>query len=150
MSVHIRPAYLPTEYPAIAAVLAAESPGWSATAEELAYADATRDSAFHHATLVALVETTEGPHMVGVAFVGHDPLAHRPDKFEVNLRVHPEWQGQGVGKALYAALLEHLSALGAAKLFAVVWHKAERAIRFLTERGFVESWRRIDWVLDIA
>lgn len=88
--------------------------------------------------------------MVGVAFVGHDSLAHRPDTFEVNLRVHPEWQGQGVGKALYAALLAYLSTFGAAELFAVVWHKAARAIRFLTERGFVESWRRIDWVLDLS
>ncbi len=50
MPVTVRPANLPAEYSAIAAVLATESPGWSATAEELAYADATRDPAHHHAT----------------------------------------------------------------------------------------------------
>ena len=145
----IRPANLPSEYPAIAAVLAAENPGWSATAEELSYTDATRDPAHHHATFVAIAETDESMLMVGVAFVGHDALAHRPGKFEINLRVQPEWQGRGVGKALYAALLDHLAPLSAEELFAVVWHEVPRTARFLTERGFVETWRRIDWVLDV-
>jgi hypothetical protein len=37
MNLTIRPANLPQEYPAIAAVLKSESPGWAMTAEELAY-----------------------------------------------------------------------------------------------------------------
>lgn len=145
----IRPAHLPDEYPAIVAVLAAENPAWSATAAELAHDDATRDAALHHATFVAFAETAAGSLMVGVAFVGHDTLAHRLGKFEVNLRVRPEWQGLGVGKALYAALIDHLAPFAPEELVAVVWHKAERAIRFLAERGFVEAWRRVDWVLDV-
>ncbi|MCB0111044.1 MAG: GNAT family N-acetyltransferase, partial [Caldilineaceae bacterium] len=149
MSVHIRPAHLPADYAAIAAVLAAENPGWSATAEELAYADATRDPACHHATIVALVETAGEPLLVGVAFVGHEPLAHRPDKIEINLRVRPNWQGKGVGKALYTTLLDHLAPFAPKELVAVVWHKAARAIRFLNDRGFIETWRRSDWVLAV-
>jgi GNAT superfamily N-acetyltransferase len=137
------------EYPAIAAVLAAESPGWSATAVELAYADTTRDPAHHHATVVAINQTAEGALMVGVAFVGHDALAHRPGKFEINLRVRPDWQGCGVGKGLYDAVLDHLAPLAPEELFATIWHKVPRTARFLTERGFAEAWRRTDWVLDV-
>ena len=37
MNTTIRPAALPQDYAPIAAVLAAENPGWAATAEELAY-----------------------------------------------------------------------------------------------------------------
>ena len=119
------------------------------TAEELIHDDANRNPALHHATLVAFAATADGPRMVGVAFVGHDPLAHQPGKFVINLRVRPEWQGHGVGKALYAALLDHLTPFAPAELDTVVWHKAGRAIRFLRERGFVEQWRRVDWVLDV-
>lgn len=150
VTITIRPAHLPAEYTAIAAVLAAESPGWSATVEELAHNDASRDPALYHATLVALAATVDRPCMIGAAFVGHEPLTHQPGKFEINLRVRPEWQGHGVGKALYAALLDHLAPFAPQELVAVVWHGVERAIRFLSERGFVEAWRRIDWVLDVT
>lgn len=149
MPVTIRLAALPTEYPAIAAVLAAESPGYGATAEELAHADATRDATAHHATLVAIAQTADDAQVVGVAFAGHDLLAHRPGKFEINLRVRPEWQGQGVGKALYTALLDHLAPLAPEELVTMIWHQVPRTARFLVERGFVEAWRRIDWVLDV-
>lgn len=150
MSMTVRPANLPQEYPAIAAVLAAESPGWSATVAELAHADATHDPDDPHATLVAEVLVAGTPLLVGVAFVGHDLLAHRPGKFEINLRVHPDWQGQGVGKALYTALLAYLEPLHPRELVAIVWHKVPRTPRFLSDRGFVESWRRIDWFLELA
>lgn len=145
----VRPASLPQDYPAIAAVLAAESPGWSTTADELAYEDTHRDPRYHHAILVAEV-VTESTLLVGVAFVGHETLAHRDGKFLVNLRVDPAWQGQGVGKALYGAVLDHLMPLDPQELHADVWQAHPRTPRFLTERGFVEVWRRIDRALDVA
>jgi mycothiol synthase len=154
MKITVRPAQLPGDYVAIADVLAAESPGWGATAAELAHEDATRDAAYHHATFVA--ETTDEeqpdstPLIVGMAQTGHEPLAHRPDKFLINLRVRPEWQGRGVGKALYGALLAHLAPLAPGELCADVWAAHRRTPRFLLERGFMESWRRVDFVLEVA
>jgi mycothiol synthase len=146
----VRPARLPQEYAAIAAVLEAENPGWAPTAEELAHEDGGRDPQYHHATFVAEARDGEQPVLVGVAQTGHEPLAHRPDKFLINLRVDPAWQGRGVGKALYAAILTHLAPFAPGELCADVWQAHPRAARFLTERGFVEFWRRIDFTLEVA
>jgi hypothetical protein len=55
MNIATHPATLPQDYAAIARVLAAESPGWVATAEELVYEDAARDSRYQHAAFVAEV-----------------------------------------------------------------------------------------------
>jgi GNAT superfamily N-acetyltransferase len=145
-----RAASFPHDYAAIADVLKAESGGWADTAEELAHADAGRDPRYHHATFVAEELGGEQPALVGVAFVGHDTMAHREGKFTLNLRVHPEWQGRGVGKALYRAALEHLAPLVPQELCADVWQAHPRAGRFLAERGFVQDWLRLDLALELA
>jgi mycothiol synthase len=149
MQFTIRPIIVPQDYADIAAVLFAD---WSGadTAEELAYADANRDPRYHHATFVAEMPGEIEPLIVGVAFVGHDTLAHRAGKFQLNLRVYPDWQGHGIGKALYQAVLDHLVPLAPWELQTKVWHAHPRALRFLTERGFAEVWRRLDLELDVT
>jgi len=148
MNIMIRPATLPQDYPAIAAVLKSDNSG-AATAEVLAYEDATRDPRRYHATLVAEVVDGGGTLIAGVAFVGHDELAHHEGKFEIDLRVHLDWQGRGVGKALYQAVMEHLATLAAQEVTAMVWQTHPRTPRFLSERGFAEVWQRVDSSLDV-
>jgi GNAT superfamily N-acetyltransferase len=148
MSIAIRPASLPQDYARIADVLQDESPGWAATADELAHDDAERDPCYYHATFVAEELDAAEPLMVGVGFVGHDTMAHQEGRFEINLRAREAWQGRGVGNALYEAILEHLAPLGARELFAMVWQAHPRSARFLAERGFAEAWLRIDSTLD--
>jgi GNAT superfamily N-acetyltransferase len=148
MSIAFRPASLPQDYARIAGVLEDENPGWAASAEELAHEDAERDPRYHHATFVAEELDVAEPLMVGVGFVGHDTMAHQEGRFEINLRVREAWQGRGVGKALYAAILEHLAPLNPSELYTVVWQAHPRSARFLTERGFAEAWLRIDSILD--
>lgn len=149
MPFSVRPARLPEDYPAIASVLYAE---WSGadTAEDLAYVDAHREPQYHHAVFVAEESRGPEPLLVGVAFVGHDTLAHRAGKFAMNLRVHPDWQGQGVGKALYQAVLDHLAPMAPEELHAFFWYAHPRTLRFLTERDFQEEWRRLDLTLDVT
>jgi GNAT superfamily N-acetyltransferase len=150
MDIRIRPAIFPQDFAAIADVLRAESPEWGATAEELAHEHAQRDPRYHHATFVADDFSSTEPFMVGVGFVGHDTLAHQDGLFNINLRVHPDWQGRGVGKALYQAVLDHLAPYAPRELTAMAWHTLPRPQRFLTDRGFVETWRRVDSYMDTA
>ena len=64
--------------------------------------------------------------------------------------MHPDWQGRGVGKALYQTVIDHLATLGAREITAMVWQAHPRAARFLIDRGFAEVWRRLDSRLDVA
>src|SRR5580700_4032683 len=107
MEIVIRRASFPQDYAEIARVLRAESPEWAPTAEELARKDAIRDPQLHWAVLVAEDLSLESQSMVGLAYVGHDPLAHREGKFLMDIRVHPDVQGQGVGSLLYQEILHH-------------------------------------------
>jgi mycothiol synthase len=150
MNLTIRPANLPQDYAAIAAVLLAENSGWAATAEDLAYDDASRDPRYHHAAFVAEAAEHDQTLLVGVAFTDLDKLALGKGRFELNIRVHPDWQGRGVGKALYQAAIDHLAALAPRQITAMVWHAHPRAARFLIDRGFAEAWRRLDSRLDLA
>lgn len=150
MNISIRQADIPQDYIGIAAVLKAENPDWAATAEELAHKDAGRDSQYHRAVFVAEAVAVDTPFMVGVGFIEHDTLAHDEGKFTIDLRVRPNWQGRGIGKALYQTALTHLTPLAPREISSQVWHAHPRALRFLTERGFVEIWRRIDSFLDVA
>jgi GNAT superfamily N-acetyltransferase len=150
MNISIRPANLPQDYAAIASVLAAESPGWAATVAELAYEDAARDPRYHHAAFVAEAVEHDEARMVGVTFTDLDKLGLGLGRYELNLRVDPDWQGRGVGKALYQAAIDHLATLAPREITAMVWEAHPRTARFLIERGFVEAWRRIDSSLDAA
>lgn len=146
----IRPANLPNDYPGIANVLTAEVPEWPTSADDLAYEDAVRDPKFHWAVFVAEDTSSNETNIVGMASVGHDVYAHREGKFKMNIRVHPDWQGRGVGSLLYQALLEHLEPLAPCELYTEVWAAHQRAVRFVTERGFVEVWQRFDGRLDVS
>jgi mycothiol synthase len=145
-----RRAILPDDYTGIARVLNAENPEWPTSAEKLAYEDSIRDPKFHWAFFVAEDTSSNETQLVGMASVGHDPGAHREGKFMMNIRIHPEWQGRGVGLSLYQTLLDHLEPLKPRELYTRVWAAHPRAVRFVTERGFVEVWRRFDGRLDVS
>ncbi len=150
MQLVIRHASVPQDYPAIAMVLTAESPEWPTTAEDLAHSDAVRDPKFHW-TVFVVEETSLGEkRIIGTASAGHDSLAHREDKFKINIRIHPDMQGQGVGSRLYQELLHHLGPFTPYALYTEVWAAHPRAVRFVTERGFVEAWRRLDYRLNVS
>lgn len=162
MEITIRSAIIPYDYVAIARVLTAEMPQWPTTANDLAHEDAVRDPKLHHAVFVAEVEaedvdvplyedTNKGKKvMVGVGIIGHDMFAPREDRLKLNIRVHPEMQGRGVGKTLYAALMRYAEPFGMREITTEVWAAHARAVRFVMDRGFVEVWRRIDWSLEVA
>jgi mycothiol synthase len=149
MNITVRPANLPLDYPAIAAVLTSDNSD-AATADQLAYDDTSRDPRYYHTTFVAEVIERDLQLMVGAAFVGQDPLAHRAGAFEIDLRAHVDWQGRGIGKALYQAVMDHLATLGAREVTSMAWQAHPRSARFLLDRGFAEVWQRADSAADVA
>ncbi len=82
MHLVIRHASVPQDYSAIARVLTAENPEWPTTAEDLAHIDAVRDPKFHWTVFVAEETSSGEKRIIGMASAGHDPLAHREDKFK--------------------------------------------------------------------
>ena len=69
---------------------------------------------------------------------------------EFDLRVDPAQQGTGVGKALYQTICEHIAPMRPHELHTEVWWTQLRPIRFMLDRGFVETWRRTNWLLAVA
>lgn len=136
----IRAARFPEDYPALAGVLNSDNPAWPATAEDLAREDAARDPATPWLVLLAL----EGEAALGLA----NALSGGDGRFRVDLRVIPGRQAQGIGSALYGALLPRLADLGARELTCEVWDGYQRAQEFVTRRGFTEAWRRLHLSLD--
>jgi len=98
--IKIRHPNFPGDYPGIPGVLNAENPEWPTSAEKLANEDSVRDPKFHWAVYVAENTSSNETQIVGMASERHDPGAHREGKFMVNIRVHTEWQGRGVGSSL--------------------------------------------------
>lgn len=141
----VREANLPADYPAISAVLRSDWEG-AASADDLAREDALHDPQLYFKRFVACLP--DGP-VVGAAEIGHDTWAHREGKFEFGLWVLQEHWGQGVGKALYQAVLDHAHLLKADELHTDAWAAHPRSVRFIEARGFSERWRRISQELDL-
>ncbi len=143
LDIHL--AKLPDDYAGISRVWQGdwpEAPG----AADLAYEDAGRDPQFYFARLVA---ENDGV-IVGMAEIGHDTWAHREGKFKFGLWVLPERWGQGIGKALYQAMLDLVTSLHATELHVDVWATHPRTVRFVKDRGFAERWRRVDQALALT
>ena len=75
-----------------------------------------------------------------VAFADYTQAPEAPSEFWVNVCVHPDAQGRGIGSALYSHLLNALRPLGPLALKARLHPERAEAVRFLTLRGYsVES-----------
>lgn len=85
---------------------------------------------------------------VGFGYLQSDLESYDPRSFWANVSVHPEHQRQGVGLALAKEIDLEIGRRHARRLWAAVRADDARAVRFLSEQGFVErrrSWRsRLD------
>jgi mycothiol synthase len=88
--------------------------------------------------------------LIGVGEYDQSVSSYHPQKFLVTFYVHPDFHGQGIGKALYEKVLESLKPHHPISARVQVRESSTRALRFFAERGFVETKR--DWVsvLDVA
>ncbi len=143
LHLNVRP-FQDEDYPALVAVMNAIHPDYPRTEEEVRHGDRRFWGRFRLHRLVA----EHAGRLVGWAEFRHKVSEYHPRKFFVDLGVHPEVQGRGVGARLYEALLQELEPLNPVVLWAGARETSTRSVRFLLDRGFVE--RRRTWESRLA
>ena len=141
----IRP-FTADDYPALVDVLNAVHPEHPTTVDEVLFADDHRDDN-------CLFERWLGERderVVGVAEFGQATGWYHPRKFWMELAVHPDHQGRGVGAALYAHVLSRLLPLDPLVVHAGAREDKLHSIQFLLNRGFTERMRSWESRLHVA
>ena len=114
-------------------------PDYVDTIEELKFSDNNRDPKIKWARFIAEVDGMP----VATSSYGQSTDMYHPQKFGIGVSVLPEWEGKGIGKALYEHLLDTLTPHDPILLRTSAREDRARAMRFLTDRGFTEAMR--DW-----
>ena len=149
MDIRIRES-VDADYEQIAAVWTSAYPGYPVTAEEARHWDTHRDK---KCVMVRFVcERADDPDagIIGLAMYNHEEYMYHPRKYAIDMGVRPEFQGQGVGKALYDHLMADLLKRDPLVLRTYGREGNERALRFLADRGFVEEMREWESKLDVT
>lgn len=134
------------DYPGYVAASNAIYPDYPETEAECRFHDESREAKIRWTRLVA----EENSALVGYANWMNDSWSFHPQKFRFQVGVVPTRQGEGIGKALYAAALESLAPLEPQVVRGEAKETDERALRFLGERGFTENMREWESRLDPA
>ena len=135
------------DYGSVVGVLNSVYADYPTTVEEIRFNDEHNDPKCLQRRWVA----EDGGAVVGTAeYVQHVGMYH-PRKFSIDLAVRPDYPGRRIGAELYDHLMAALAPLDPISL-RVPHVRADqmRGIRFLRDRGFVESLRSWESRLDVA
>lgn len=146
MDITIRTA-TPSDYPTLVAIGRCATPDYILTVDDLLHGDATRDRQTVAEKVVALTLDTQ---IVGTGSYGQSAPHDDPRRFNIWIFVHPNFQGYGIGKRLYAHILARLAPYAPRCLETGVGEQLSRAVRFLHDRGFTEVMREHESHLDLT
>ena len=135
-----------SDYEALSALWNTVYPTNLFTPDELRYFDDAVKEPYRHARFVA----TLAGELVGAAHYEQAVGMYHPQKFGLGVYVRPEKEGQGIGTALYRTVLGALSPFDPLSVRAQVAEDNPRAVRFAAERGFRETKRDWEAVLELA
>lgn len=88
--------------------------------------------------------------VVGFGSISHTPTSFLPQKFQMQILVHPNFRRRGIGSAIFEQLTADLKALNAVSVQASVREEHKDAVAFLVKRGFKEALRFWELWLDVA
>lgn len=134
------------DYPALADLINATQPNFPATAEGLREGDLRRPDYCHIARWVA---EREG-QLIGLGQLVQHPDSYDPHTIHPNVRVRAEYEGQGLGRGLYAIIEAAARRLGMTLFRAAMGENNPRAVDFAQKQGYTEYGRRIESALSLA
>lgn len=143
MPVHIRP-FRSEDYPEAVALSNRIEPDYPATVEEWRHRDAEHDPKIRWARFIG----ERDGRMVGLGEYGQSSENYHPQKFHLWFGVDPDYRRQGIGSALFEALLREVGALQPVQLLTETREDRPEAIRLIERRGFRENMREWESRLD--
>lgn len=144
----IRP-FTSQDYEALVEIANAIFPDAPTTVAAVRFEDDHWDSAkYLHQRYVAC-ERSIG-RVIGIAGLQHIPWNFHPQKFGVNVRVHPGWRRRGIGTRLWEQLVEVLREHQGVLARTVIRENMADGVYFATRYGFKEVMRAWESRLDVA
>lgn len=134
------------DYQTLVTIHQAVYPEYKDTVEQWRHEDDTRDPRYLFRRYLA----EEHGHTVAAALLCEPPWAYKPGKYHLNILVHPDHQGQGIGRQLYDMLIEQVLARNPQAVTARTREDQAVAIGFLTRRGFRQVQREPISELDVT
>lgn len=124
--------FTPGDYQAVVDIQNAVYPDNPAVVEDWREADAQIDPKCKFRRWIAEVEG----QAVGVAQYIQTPWGYHPQKFYVMVRVHPGFQGRGIGKALYAVVIAALEEFDPIQISATIREDHPYVQQWLAKLGY--------------
>jgi GNAT superfamily N-acetyltransferase len=87
---------------------------------------------------------------VAFAYFSHMEWLFHPQKFDMNVLVHPDFRKRGIGTALYNTLLENLKPYDPIKLIGFTREDWADSVKFAEKRGFAVEFREWESWLNMA
>lgn len=134
------------DYPALAPLQRACEPEHPLSEAHWRHEDAVDDPRVRRARVVA----TAAGELVGYAGFMQYSLMFHPRRFVLYGGVAPAARGRGLGRALYAWLLEALAPFAPERLGAGLWAEQGAAEAWLLRRGYRETLREIESALALT
>jgi len=125
------------DYEAVAAMGNRVFPEYPSSADEFRHADESREAKCLHRRYIA----EEDGVLLGHGIYEQRAAVYHPRKFEIEMMVHPEHQGRGIGRLLYEAIFRALEEHQPIALHTTAREDMPRPCRFFTDRGFEEVMR---------
>lgn len=147
LQIAIRP-FEERDYPAVNALSNAVYPDYPWSEAEFRHWDSYYDG--KRLKMGRIVAEGPGGEMTGWAHWHHSYDTYHPHKFSIDITVHPDHQGRGVGVQLFDALIAALAPLEPLTLWANARETFAQSIRFLERRSFREKRRAWESRLDVA